>query len=393
MQLYSHMKRATLNLFFLSIILTSCGKENTGELRAVVEKEIVVFEGKSFPTELGNLFSTNDIMIFGETHYVQEHQQYIVDILPELSARGYKVIFQELFNSFNWMIEDYLNGNIEELPEPLLYFDETLIDGIKSFNETVAEAARISLVYMDVNQWTDNFSRSVEEMTNIIGDVEILTEIQALDPRSENYEVSLINFNNSMVNDKETYINQLGEIWYQRLEVMIKAELKSYRYRNNGSDVDREEFMKESIISYTEENPSNKVLINTGMFHGQKKTLMGNDIPRLGQLLANGPLKISSIAFIGLRGQSKDRFNDTQKEEFDLVDKASDNDLVKIIDETASQRISYLPLTDDQFNMETTISYTRGNTIKAPIGQQFDVIITYPEISVLNSMDIYDWRK
>ena len=77
------------------VLISSCNKEDNDALKAVVEEEIRHLNEGVLPLELEDVYSYNDILVFGETHYVQEHQDFIVDMLPELSARGYRVIFQE----------------------------------------------------------------------------------------------------------------------------------------------------------------------------------------------------------------------------------------------------------------------------------------------------------
>jgi hypothetical protein len=128
------------------------------------------------------------------------------------------------------------------------------------------------------------------------------------------------------------------------------------------------------------------------MFHGQKATFMGNQFPRLGQLLKDFNDKTFSIAFIGMQGETKFRFDDTNNVSFNLVQNASDRNLTKIIHNIAGENQAFLPLQHEIFNSkEQEITYDRGTTVTVPVGLQFDAIITYPRISVLESMRKYDW--
>jgi hypothetical protein len=55
--------------------------------------------------------------------------------------------------------------------------------------------------------------------------------------------------------------------------------------------------------------------------------------------------------------------------------------------------MSYLPLQDPVFsNRNITMSYDYGTAIQAPLGSQFDGLITYPIIQTLESMELYDYR-
>ena len=380
----------TLILFFL---FASCSQEAGDELKSIVENEVISMDGSSISPAMVDLMEDNEILIFGETHYVQEHQDYLVGLLPELSAQGYKVIFQELFNAFSWMVNDYILGEVSEIPEFLLYFDATLIEGIKKFNTSVEDDDKIQLVYMDVNHWEDNFSRSIEAIKEALGGSEIIDELLALDVNANNYKPSLLSIHTSFQSQPENHISELGEKWFLRIDQLIRNEITSHDIRTNGSSQQREEFMRDIIVSHLESFSGDKILINTGMYHAQKNVFMGNNIIRLRQLLDNKSHEIESIAFVGIRGFTKSRFNETKKTPFDLVEKATGDDLIKIMDEYGSRHKALLPLNHNYFDNDIRISYLNGTTITAPIGQQFDAIITFPEISVLKSMDIYDWRR
>lgn len=361
------------------------------EVKDRIEDSIVVFEKNTFPSQLSDILSDNKLVIFGETHYVQEHQEFIVSILPYLSFQGYTVIFQELFHGFNWMVEDYINGELNNLPEVILYFDATLIEGIKAFNATVDEDQKISLIYMDMNHWQSNFLKSVEEIEKNLGPVELFSNIKNVNPNKAKDQLEEILV---LMKDQEArYKLEFGLRWYQRIIDMIEAEILSVDYRNQRNGSDREQFMVNNITSFLETHPGQKGMINTGMFHGQKKTYMGEPIKRLGQILKDQNLSMFSIAFIGLKGTTKSTFDATEKISFDLIQNASNDDIILILDELSSPNLSFLPLRHQSYEKDVTISFTSQTTISAPIGQQFDGIITYPEISILKSMDIYDWRK
>ena len=95
---------------FLTLIFISCGKEiDVQELKSIVEENILVFQESHELSDLTNIFDNNEVVIFGETHYVQEHQDFLVSQLASLSAAGYRVVFDELFHCFSWMVEDYLD--------------------------------------------------------------------------------------------------------------------------------------------------------------------------------------------------------------------------------------------------------------------------------------------
>ena len=139
------MRKTLLLLMVFFMIFAACKKPRIDEaVRKVIEEETEVFASQQVPGGLIEAMDRNEVLLFGETHYVQQHQEYIVSILPELSSRGYRVIFDELFHCFSWMVEDYISGARDALPEFILFFNETLIEGIKDFNQSVPDSLKIS---------------------------------------------------------------------------------------------------------------------------------------------------------------------------------------------------------------------------------------------------------
>lgn len=381
-------------LFLICIVIISCQKEVLdSEVQRVVEEQLVVFDrNQNPPVALTDILDDSEIVIFGETHYVQQHQDFVVSLLPVLHAKGYRVIFDELFHGFSWMVEDYINGEISVLPEFILYFNETLIEGVKAFNSQVPERERFRLVYMDVNHWVTNFTTCILEIEKILGTQPAFSSLKGTGVDSDVYLNSLQGIYQSLISDREQFISMWGTQWYERILNVFAVEIESSKFRRNRIDRDREAVMYDNIVTVMRELQNAKVVINTGMFHGQKKTFMGNQIPRLGQLFMHENSRTSSIAFVGLRGEIKRRYDDAQNITIDLPHNASADDLVKAVDQMAGDEMSLMPLSDVVFSGNVKVSYDYATTVTAPIGRQFDAMITYPQISTLHSMDVYDYQ-
>ena len=378
---------------FCMLLLFGCSKdpELDSEIKQLVNDELVVFADPT-PQALNDLYENSSVLIFGETHYVQEHQDFVVSQLQALSDAGYRVIFEELFHSFSWMVEDYVNGDIAQLPEFILYFNETLIEGVKQFNSTADPTRKFKFAYMDVNHWTDNFLTSLEEIENVIGGHPEFSSIKNSQPDSQSYQSDLESLKGQLETDSQTYISLWGQEWFDRILEIIDVEIASSEYRINRSDDWRESVMFDNINRVLQSSGNDKILVNAGFFHGQKETYMGTFIDRLGKRL-DDEVNTNSIAFIGIKGERKLTFNDTNSFSFDLSKDSDTDDIVREINRIAGTSISYLPLSDSRFSSKNVkMSYTFGSFVTAPIGRQFDAIITYPEISVLTSMDVYDWN-
>ncbi|MEM6398018.1 MAG: hypothetical protein AAF741_16830 [Bacteroidota bacterium] len=364
-----------------------------GSTRELVVQNLVRFDASSSPSQLGDALASSDITIFGETHYTQEHQEFIVRMLPTLSQLGYRVIFDELFHSVGWIVEDYIAGHIEDVPEFIRFFHHELIEGIKDFNASVPDSLQFRLVYFDLNHWSQNFVHSLEIMEQQIGQQALFAEIfnETLD--SPGYASALNGMEVAMESEEVFYRNDMGSKWYDRLLDMIRVEKASYEFRSNRDHLSREILMFENISQVFDAAPDKKYLVNTGMTHGQKETHMSIDIPRIGATLSGLTEQIFSIAFIGIEGERKRRFYDENVIAFNLIESSRNSDMIKYIGEEAGGQLSYLPLSDAHFsNSIQRISFSAGTTILAPVGRQFDALICYPSISVLYSMDEFDWN-
>ncbi|MEO0788370.1 MAG: hypothetical protein AAFY36_06910, partial [Bacteroidota bacterium] len=387
----------------LAFVFSACNEEGLFHLidedqidRATyeqVEGSIQLLEGLQLPTLMLDDLVNSDLTVFGETHYVQEHHEFLVSILPLLSELGYRVIFDELFHAMSWAVEDYTLGELDELPEYVRFFNQELIEGLRSFNATVDEEKRIRLVYFDINHWGDNLIESLELIETVLGHQELFIGIKNQSPNSQTYEQALYHLSEELVDRESVLRSSLGDLWYERLIDIVKVEMISLEFCLARDDVAREEQMFRNIMAVCSNDMSNKHLVNTGMSHAQKVNYMSGNTTRIAAMLADEIERVHTISFIGLRGERKFRFYETETFTFDLVQASQNNDMTKYLAEFSGTKRSYMPLDHDHFSENLQrISYTQGTTVFAHVGVQFDAIFTYPEISVLRSMDEFDWE-
>lgn len=388
------MQRLSFIVFVVLLLSFACEKEVLNdEVKLAVEDNIVLFQPENGQVVLSKIFTNNEILVFGETHYVQEHQEFIVSLLPALHAHGYRIIFDELVHCFTWMVEDYINGDIESLPGFIMYFNAELVEGIKQYNQMLDESERMQLIYMDVNHWKSNFVTALVEIEKILGPQTVFSEIKNSTVDSESYVSELITLIELIDEQYDQYVAIWGEKWYSRIRDIVEVEMVSSNYRIHRNDQDREMMMYQNVTNILEHNPGIKALVNTGMYHAQKETYMGNSIQKLSELLLSQNPNTYTIAFVGMEGEIKKRFDDNGNVPVNLPGYASKDNIIRQINELAGSNMSYLPLEAPVFTERNIImSYDYGTTIKAPLGRQFDGIITYPTIHTLESMELYDYR-
>lgn len=397
------MSRSLIFIVAVFLILNSCGDTqlidapSEGEIDeatySIVENDLSLIIDQQLPEDLVNNLAQSEVVVFGETHYVQEHQEFLVSILPQLSELGYNYVFDELFHAFSWVVQDYVNGERDEIPEFIRFFNQELIEGIKAFNATVDDDHKMNLVYFDINHWRDNFTKALDLVELEIGDQPIFEEIFMQTANSSAYIMALGSLQEILSDQEANYRTEWGDLWYDRLVDMLEVELVSVQFRNARDDRAREEKMFDNLMTYVDFNTSSKYLVNTGMSHAQKNNYMSNSTTRIGAMLANITDNLHTMSFIGLSGERKFRFYDTDHLAFDLSQSVSTNDMTKYLAEFSANQMSYLPLSDDHFSANLQkISYSEGTTIFAHVGRQFDAIVCYPSISILDSMDEFDWQ-
>lgn len=389
------MKTHLLSLFCTLFLLhSSCKKANLiKEVRPIVEAEIVPISPQELPPEFVRTFEENDVVFFGETHYKQEHQDFIVSLLPFLSEKGYTIILDEGMQAFNWMLEDYLNGNRDSLPSTPLFFKETLIEGIKAHNQTVEDSQKIQLQNFDVNHWNDVYKKSVAAIEEELGELWFFDGIDRSRETSFYYKDWIQHLMYSFNGDSEFFRDTLGDIWYKRIRALSENELESFDFRNSKKNEIREEMMFENIKRIKAKNPGVKILINTGLNHAQLITHMDEDIERVAQKVKRSIFKTASISFLSLEGEYRTAFDSSTKT-FDLAEESSKHNLIHTIIETGGYQQNYLSLQDPIFTEDSfPIIFSPGGEFDAiPIGEVFDALIILPKVTVLESMEKYHWE-
>ena len=388
--------KKNLALLIILIATFSCNKEEPildGQLKEIIGNELVTFSEKETPTTLQQLYDDSKILIFGESHYVQEHHEFIVSQLQALHDAGYRVIFDELFHCFSWMANDYVKGEIDELPEFILFFHAEILEGIRAFNSTLPDAEKFELRYMDVNHWNSNFVACIEEIEKILGEQAVFESIKVARPDRPIYKTEMANLKTEIESNPAEYISQWGQKWYDRIVEIVEVESESAEFRNTDDDPLREGVMVKNIMRDIEKSGNKKALVNTGSSHAQKEIFIGDNIDRIGNLLFAEESKTNSIVFFGIKGKKKFKFFEVVHVSFDLSQEVTEDDAMKEMIDLAAGNLFFMPLSNPRFsNTDIKISYRPGRTVIKPIGKQYDAIIAYPEVSVLKSMDVYDWE-
>ena len=376
-------------MILVMMITGACNKVSYNKLDTALENELLFFSQTEIPGELESLIESNRLIILGETPYVEEHHLYVSLLMEQFGAEGLCFI-NEFSNAYNWMVEDYISGDIQNLPYTIRLLNHTWLEKIREINLTIEGELPVSFYFMDVNQWQDDFKVSIEESEKIIGEQKIFASVKRLDVDHQGYLNELGDLQHTLEQEHTFYIDLWGKKWHKRYQELIRLELESCRYRMSPDENNREVFMHDFIESTLNKKPEVKTIVNCGMYHAQKETLMGTSIQRLRALLEEkNPEGLVSIAFSGIKGQKKYKFNSDEVLGFNVVENTADNNLMHMIGQKAGDQMSMLLLSSNIFRSEMDVTYISGSLRVAP-GRQFDALITYPEISILKSLSYFN---
>lgn len=378
-------------LLMVSLLFAgACNKVGFKKLDPIVSENLVVFNETEVPGQLQNLIETHGIILLGETYYVQEHQEYIARVLDLYGSEGL-CFYNEFSSAYNWLLEDYIRGEIQHLPYYVRLLNQVWIEKIREINLAHGPDFPVKFYCMDVNHELMDFKNSIIESEKILGEQQLFALIKILRVDGDAYYNQLNTLKDLLEEEQESYRNTWGEMWYNRYLELIEWEIESYHFRTTGDEEVRENALFGYIQSKLEANPGIKALINCGINHAQRETLMGTPIIRIGGLLEeNYPGNTCSLAFIGISGKRKYRLDDGESIDFNILETAAEDDIIRIMGEQAGNLMALLPMEDDIFLEEMDATYWAGAVRVSP-GKQFDAIITYPEISILKSLSDFNF--
>lgn len=377
----------------------ACGERSDvprAAIEAVVARDAVFFGPDAVPDALAGALAGRRVVLFGETHYVQQHQDLLVRLLPRLHAAGFRFILQEDMQAMAWPGEEYAMLRSEELPGGVAALDRTLLSGLRAFNAGLPEADRIHFAGFDMNHADDMFAWAAGEFQRRFGRVAQLDAVLAVAPRSSRYALELESAAARLQAEEEAVVAILGAARYAQLVDLVEVERKSIPVRRQFTDDAREAIIRERVVKALAAAGSSAVAINTGMNHAQKEKFMGATSEYVGTWLARHPeayggdaAGLLSIAFTGAKGTRRTEAWTPGTWTFDVVAEAAENDLVRVVAEQAAGRTTWLPLRDALFEERIDLDLGRSIQTVRP-RRQFDALVVYPNVSVLESLSLLD---
>jgi hypothetical protein len=359
----------------------------------VVARDAVLFDRGAIPDAMAASLASARVVLLGETHYVQEHQELLVALIPRLHAAGFRLLLQEQMHATAWAGEEYAQLRSDALPVEVAAFDRTLLDGLRAFNATQPEADRLHFVGFDMNHWTGIFPAYLRLFQERFGNVPQLDGLLAAQPDSAAYAAALRDLPSSLAAGAAALTAAIGADRFAQLLDLVDVEARSLALRGSSDFAPREVLIRERIVKTLASSGGARVAVNCGAAHAQKASGMGPLAEPVGAWLASHPeayggdsSRLRSVAFLGARGELKDHFYDVTTRRFDVIAEAPENDLVRILAERAGAREAWLPFSDPLFSSEDVEFDAAGALVVARPVALFDALVLYPVVTVLESL-------
>jgi len=376
----------------VGFIATSCSlmpEVSTAELEQIVQRDSVPFDVQSVPDEVLDRLASHRVVVVGETHFLREHRELIVELLRELHARGFRQLLFEWTQVADWLLADFVNDDgLHPGWAPPLSIGGDMITAIRDFNRTLPENERIRVHAIDVTLQDygggESFLGSLGALARHLPDPGPLSVfLQGDYDTHESQKAQLETLQAELNAGRSDLVASWGEHWYDTVVEMVEVELTSVSIRAiRESNYDksvrlREDAIKRLVDSRLQDFPYG-TLINIGSTHAQKERLWGTEVGWLGDYLvhksqaADGSvivLEVSAAHIVSVPGSGIP--------DYDL--KASpENELFRVMNQTWPDQIVFLPVDDPVFSSGRVPINSEGTISVGVPKRHFDVFVLLP---------------
>jgi hypothetical protein len=348
------------------------------------------------PEQLVDAVGSGTVLLLGESHYVQEHQEFVSKLLLRLHQKGLRVFMQEGLHAYGWLLDEYARGVRPGLTAGQMNLDKVWLDALRDFNAGLRAAGRdseqIRFACFDMNHWPESYGESASALAERSSSQEFKSWIQTM--RSwdgGSYRDWLVKM------AKETEEGDglgLSAADLAILRETTRVELLSEPVRARWSDAAREDIIYANVRQAIDAlKPGEKIAINCGMWHAQLDPVWNASADWLGKRLAadysGSPRELYSLALYAARGQGKSSFASKQRSSFDVQRDSRPDDLSRMLDSQAAGRIAFLDMADAGVAGKASIWFGGSQSVAVP-GTQFSGILMYPSQTVLLSSLYYE---
>ena len=383
---------STLVLLAVVFNLISCSfipQVSAEDLEQVVRRDSVPFGGQSIPGEVIDLLAAHRVVLIGETHHLQEHREFVVELLRELQAQGFRQLLFEWTQAADWLISDFvLDGGLMPDWSPPIDIGGQMLTAVRDLNRTLPEDDRIQVHAIDLTLTEygggSSFINSMKALAQFLPDQGPLTGfLSDVYDTPENQTAQLKILQEQLKEGRSALVSSWGEHWYNTVLGMVEVEFLSINVRSiREKDYDESVRVRENAIKGLVDirlgDFPNGTVINIGSTHAQKERLYGTEIEWLGDYLVHkSQVADGSVIVLGIFPAYIVSLPESGIEDFDLSSSPA-NELFRVMNQTWPEQIVFLPLNDSIFSTERVPINSEGTIYRGSLKLQFDGFILLP---------------
>lgn len=382
-------------IFATFLIFSSCATKDIS-LAGSIADDALYFEAPEkpgdIPTSLLDITGAARIVILGETHYVQEHQEFLSFFLPAMYERGFRMFITEGMQCESALFDLYVQGAEIELPGYLKNLDLIILESLREFNRNLKEQGK-STFHMncfDMNHWFGAFSDCLElYLSSLYGKSDLNSYVQAIKAGQKSESRY-----GSAITDLLDHLERTGaadDPANGELIRMCRNELESIELRDKWSDRIREDLIYRNIQE-TVTAAEGKIIINCGMWHAQKTNVWkigGNEWMGMRLQKDFSPDDLYHLAVFAFKGEKKRSFNSSERIGFDIMSSPSGNNLTRLMAERSKGLYAFVNFKGVEYSDKIAIDYSDSLEREVP-GDHFDGLLIYPQSTVLESSLYYE---
>jgi hypothetical protein len=365
------------------------------QLAPVVARDAVLFAPATVPAALAERLASARVVLLGEVHYMQEHQDFLAVLVAALQQAGFRRVLQEEQHAVAWTGEEYVMLRSDELPPDAAAFDRTLLEALRSLNAQLPEAERMHFGGFDINHSAEVFPQYARIFQERFSHVTELDPLLQATPGSAEYASALRALPSALAANAAAISTAIGADRYAQLADLVDVEWHSLAVRAAADHfASRELVLRDNVVKALSEAGTSGVAVNCGMFHAAKVRDPSAGWEPFGAWLAAHPeayggdaSALRSVAFLPARGELLDGWNDPAPYAFDVTTDAPPDDLVRVLAERAGAQDAWLPLGDPLFR-DAPVELDVGGTVVLvqPASALYDGFVLYHQVSVLASL-------
>jgi hypothetical protein len=314
----------------------------------------------------------------------------MAELVRALHARRFRQLVLEWPHMVDWLLADFVHdGQLEPEWRPSVFLGGNMITAIRDFNRSLPEAEHIDVRAIDVNLedygGASEFHKALEALSHHLpspGPVGAF--LQASYATHMRQAKQLATLRDELEAQRSDLVATWGAYWYETVSEMVEVERASVPVRAMRKDhYDLSVRLRENVIKRLAdlrlEAYGHGTVINIGSNHAQKEYLTGTSQEWFGDYLVHkSRAAAGSVIVLGVTPARVVSGSGGATTNYDIMATSPENELFRLMYETWSDQIVFLPLDDPVFRSERVPLNFEGTIYVCAPERHYDVLVVLP---------------